>query len=270
MRAYILTDLEGVCGVASDKELSASGDAPAYQRARSRQLAEINATIRGLKAAGADDILVYNGHGPAWDLPPELLERPARLVAGHPVEDGLPGLDDSFNAFCVIGQHAMAGDAAGVLDHTGSNLHYQDMILNDKPVGEFGLSALLAGEYNVPTVLASGDRALCVEAKDLVPGIYTVETKAGLSRNAAIHRHPADVCDELEQQAKLALEGASHTRPPKMDPPYDLTVKCGSPVSIQRNRMVPGIEIVDSRTYRIKAGDLASVMRLLMLTGWIV
>ena len=40
--------------------------------------------------------------------------------------------------------------------------------INDKPVGELGLNAYLAGFYDVPVIMAAGDDCAAKEAEELI------------------------------------------------------------------------------------------------------
>src|SRR5437763_11244378 len=62
MKVYILTDIEGVAGVANFEDYSY---ATGRFHALSRQLLtlEVNAAVEGALAAGATEILVLDGHG---------------------------------------------------------------------------------------------------------------------------------------------------------------------------------------------------------------
>ena len=83
MRVLMGTDVEGVAGVVSfDAQSRPTGRY--YDQTKRLATAEVNAAVEGLLAAGAEDVLVIDGHGPGGlsfeDIHPE-----ARLLHGRPV-----------------------------------------------------------------------------------------------------------------------------------------------------------------------------------------
>ena len=63
MRVYLMTDLEGVAGVQNSLEWTRPGQYW-YDLARQLLTQEANAAVAGFIAAGADEVLVADGHGP--------------------------------------------------------------------------------------------------------------------------------------------------------------------------------------------------------------
>src|SRR5882762_611620 len=61
MRVLIMSDMEGVAGIINWDQVN--GGAPMYEEGRKLYTAEINAAVRGAKAAGATEIVVVDCHG---------------------------------------------------------------------------------------------------------------------------------------------------------------------------------------------------------------
>ena len=77
MRVLIVSDMEGVAGVTKWEQVS--GGESLYEEARTLYTEELNAAVRGARAAGADEVVVMDCHGAGkgWtfnSLRPELLE----------------------------------------------------------------------------------------------------------------------------------------------------------------------------------------------------
>ena len=62
MKVFIVSDMEGVAGIVKWQQTT-GGDSPAYQEGRKLYTEEINAAVRGAKAAGACEIVVMDCHG---------------------------------------------------------------------------------------------------------------------------------------------------------------------------------------------------------------
>jgi D-amino peptidase len=234
MRIYIFVDLEGVCGVRDFEEWEKPG-ACYHEMARELATMEVNAAIEGFMAAGADDILVVEGHGPGvidilkLDPRVELLRGPA---------PGVPrGMDDSFDALAFVGMHAKSRTPFSHLTHTTSS-HVLEVSINGVAVGEFGQYALCASELGVRTIFAAGEQALAEEAQALFPGIETVAVKRGTAPGrgdectfeqyrkhplGAIHLHPQKARQLIRQGAHRAVERAASEDfgLVLLDPPYE-------------------------------------------------
>ena len=61
MRVLIMSDMEGVAGIINWDQVN--GGAPMYEEGRKLYTAEINAAVRGAKAAGATEIVAVDCHG---------------------------------------------------------------------------------------------------------------------------------------------------------------------------------------------------------------
>ena len=86
MRVLIMSDMEGVSGIVVWEQVN--GGAPLYEEGRRLYTQEINAAVRGAKAAGATEIVVVDCHGAGggWtfnSLLPELLHPDCEWVAHH-------------------------------------------------------------------------------------------------------------------------------------------------------------------------------------------
>ena len=84
--------------------------------------------------------------------------------------------------------------------------------LNGRPVGELAINAALAGTYDVPVALVSGDQALAAEAREVLgPSVETVVVKHAVGRFAARSVAPAEACRRIREGTSAAL-GRSHHR----------------------------------------------------------
>ena len=107
-------------------------------------------------------------------------------MAPSPPWSRLQGVIGRYDAFVIVGQHAMAGVVTSNQNHT-QNSHTVDAYrLNGTLIGEIGQLALFMGGLGLPLLFLSGERDACREAQELVPEITTVAVKEGLGRGAAI------------------------------------------------------------------------------------
>jgi D-amino peptidase len=218
MKIFVMTDLEGVSGVC--RFIQTREDGPRYDEARELLTRDIVACVDGLVEAGADDLLVRDGHGRPYNLVPELLHPAARYIVGQWPDRTSAEVWDGLDAVILLGYHAMAGTEDGVLYHTQSSRAEKKYWYNDRECGEIAQMALIAGHYDVPIVLVTGDDAACREARDFLgESIGTVSTKTGLGREGAILLAPAVARERIREGARNAVARIPSCEPFKMDLP---------------------------------------------------
>jgi len=262
LKVWIMTDMEGVAGVFSFDDASPSGRR--YEKSRSLLTQEVNAAVEGALEAGATEVLVVDGHGPGG-VDPEELHPDALLLAGRPLYPPWC-LDRGFDAAFIVGQHALAGTEAAHLDHSYSHVSIQNIWLNGVRVGELGVIAAVAGSFGTATVLVTGDKAACAEAKRLIPGVETVAVKEALTYGSAIAVHPVKARRMIKEGAKRALARLDEIEPYTVKPPVELRIEytTGYKAAAERLALKPGVEMVDPRTVVIRGNSLLEVfgMRL--------
>lgn len=210
MKVYIVADLEGVSGVGGYDVHDVRSPQAALRREAWLGLwvGEVNAAVAGAVDAGATEVLVLDNHSSGDSLRAGSLHAAARLVHGGGRPTWLPQLDTSVDAVAIIGQHAMAGDRTGHLRHTYSRRRLEWVRLNGDEIGEAGLIAGIAGEYDVPVVCLSGDDAAVAEISHLVPGVEGAAVKQALSRTACV----SDAVETSRQRIRAAVCGGVRRR----------------------------------------------------------
>ena len=221
MKIFILTDIEGVAGVVQWEHGGPTGRY--YERSKRLLTEEVNAAIQGALATGATEILVWDGHGPGG-MDPELLHPEAKLLFGK----GSPrthGLDESFDALFVVGQHAMNLTPDANLCHSYSSRAIHRMLLNGQEIGELGMRIIQAGRLGVPVALVTGDDKVCAEAVALVGDVETVAVKVSTSRESAICLHPIKAREAIREGAIRAMRRLPNLKPYLPDGPFELVTE---------------------------------------------
>src|SRR5437870_12618684 len=121
MKVHVISDMEGVAGIV--KWQQTNGGEPMYEEGRRLYTEEINAGVRGAKAAGATEIVVMDCHGAGgeWSfnsLVPELLDPDCEFVVQQEWTEYTAFLEQGVDAALFVGMRAMAGTPDGVLNHT--------------------------------------------------------------------------------------------------------------------------------------------------------
>jgi len=263
MRVYISVDMEGVAGVVHEDQTNPTDPrcAADYGRFRRLMTAEANAAVQGALDAGATRVLVNDSHWTMRNLVAEDLNEAAELVSGGPKPRSMmEGIDGGFEAALCIGYHARAGTRNAILDHTYAD-RVLDARLNGRSVGELGLNAALAGTFDVPVVLVSGDAALAAEAHDLLgEDITTVIVKEAVGRHAAKSLAPAVACRRIREAAAKALK-RKKTRRFTIEAPITLEVDFSKTVEADMAEITPGAIRTGGRTVAFTHHDYREVFR---------
>jgi len=247
VRVHVISDIEGVAGVVRRGQIG--GDLPLYQEARSLYTEEINAAVRGAKAAGATEIVVMDCHGAGGDydfnsLVADQLDPDCEFVVQNEWTEYTAFLESGCDAALFIGMHAMAGTPDGVLSHTVSGQAWQSLKFNGTLVGETGINAALCGNWDCPVILVTGDRAACREATALLgEGLTTVEVKEGLGRFSARSKTPRAARELIEEGAKNALRDLHAVRPYDPGRPCEIEVVFTTPDRLEEYRHRRGVEV---------------------------
>lgn len=249
MRILIMSDMEGVSGIVVWEQVE--GGKPLYEEGRRLYTEEINAAVRGAKAAGATEIVAVDCHGAGggWtfnSFVPELLDPDCEWVAHHPWSRYTELLEQGCDAALLVGMHARANTPDGVLCHTISTTTWRNLWFNDDLVGETGINAAVCGHYGCPVLLVTGDEATCREAKQLLgDGLTTVAVKRGLSRNSARQIPPVRARQIIEDGAKRALQNLTAVKPYVPARPTTISIELSTVDSANKFRGRHGVEIVE-------------------------
>ena len=169
------------------------------------------------------------------------------------------GIDEGWDAALFVGYHARGGTATATIDHTyTSRVH--EARLNNRPVGELGLNAALAGTFGVPVALVSGDDATAAEARAwLGDGPVAVVVKQGVSRFAARSVAPAVARERIREGVVEAL-GRRH-RPLIVDRPSTIEVELQYTHMADMAELVPGAIRRGPRTVAYTHDDFRELFR---------
>jgi D-amino peptidase len=262
----IVTDMEGAACVTSPGVWDRGDATGAFAEGSRILVGETNAAVEAAFDAGADEVLVFEGHKGSFRGRLEELDQRAKLAFGVPFHELA---EEGFDCLMLVGYHAMADAEGGVLSHSYADRTYVASWLNGTLVGEIGHLASLFGEYGTPLVFVSGDAAACREAEELVEGVVTAVVKEGSHRFGAVSLAPSAARELIRQRAREALS-ADDIMPLKFQPPIEFVVEFSTSDPVERNIMVPGIEQAGPRRMVIRGGSVAEVMKLFDLTARIV
>ena len=227
MKILIAADMEGITGVTTWDQVT-PGHAE-YARFRKLMTDDVNAAIRGASDAGAENVIVADGHWNGSNILIEELDPRARLNSGSPSPFSMmQGIDNSIDGVMFVGYHARNGSPNAILDHTWSSRTVANVWLNDTLTGEYGLNAAVAGHFGVPVIMVSGDQTACAQVTELLGDAETAVVKQALSRFAAECFSPQVtqeiICRSAERGVHRLAQG-DMPEPFVLDTPITVTVE---------------------------------------------
>jgi D-amino peptidase len=227
MKILIATDMEGITGVTTWDQVT-PGHAE-YARFRKQMTQDVNAAVRGAFDAGAQEVIVADGHWNGSNILVEELDPRARLNTGSPSPFSMmQGIDESVAGVMFIGYHARNGSSNAILDHTWSSRTVAHVWLNDILTGEYGLNAAVAGHFGVPVIMVSGDQTACAQVSELLGDVETAVVKQASGRFAAECLVPQVSQEMICQSAARAVERLAAGDVPEpfvLDMPITVTVE---------------------------------------------
>ncbi|MBN1656935.1 MAG: M55 family metallopeptidase [Anaerolineae bacterium] len=263
MKILVAADMEGISGVVHWDQVDPAHKE--YDRFRKVMTADVNAAVRGACEAGADEVIVADGHGSGRNILVEELDARARLNSGSPSPLGMvQGADAGIDAAMFVGYHARVGSQNAILDHTWSGTLVQGVSLNGRTLGEIGLNAAVCGHFGAPVLMIAGDQAACAEAVDLLGEIETAVVKRAHGRMAAECLPPAVAQQRIEDAAREAVRrflAGSAPAPLRFDAPITAGLQFAHSDMADRAALLPGARRVDGRQVEIVTDSVVDAYR---------
>jgi D-amino peptidase len=264
VRLFVSADMEGVAGIARDEQTDPSS--PLHAAGCRLLTAELNAAIEGALEAGAQEVVVSDGHWNCINVLPEELHPRAALVSGFPrslyMAEGMgPGFDAAF----LVGYHAAAGTAGAVLDHTYADpTAVHEVRLNGVPQSEGSLTGYLCGGFDCPVALVTGDAAAVAQMQRFAPAVEGVVVKESRGRQAALSLHPQVARERIRAGARRAIERLAAIPPMRLEGRVELELDLATTAMADSAERVPCVTRSGPRTVGYASDDYAQVYRLFL------
>jgi D-amino peptidase len=262
MKIYISSDMEGVVGVVTQEQLGPSGFE--YQRAREFMTEEVKAAIDAAFEAGATEIMVSDSHGNGQNLLIEKLPRNITLVRAFPRPlMMMQGIDETFDGVIFLGYHTGTTNPQGVRAHTMSSASLADVRLNGVSMPEAGVNAAIAGHFNVPVIMISGDDAIVKEATALLGDIEGAVVKWAYGFHSARTLMPEAAYELIRQKVKQAITRIKDFKPYKLRTPIQLDVRFKNYRPSEVLSYLPIVERTNSHSIKFAGKDMIEVSKFI-------
>jgi D-amino peptidase len=262
MKIYISADMEGVVGVVTNEQLGPQGFE--YARFREFMTQEVNAAIEGALAGGATQIVVSDSHGNGQNLLLEKLPTNILLVRAWPRPlMMMQGIDETFAGAIFIGYHTATTNSQGVRAHTISSARLADVKLKGISVGEAGLNAAIAGHFNVPVIMISGDDAVVKETQALLGDVEGAVVKWASGFHSAKTIMPQVSYQLIRDKVTKAVRRINDFKPYKLAGPIQLDVRFKNYRPSEVLSYLSIVERTDAHSIRFTGKDMIEVSKFL-------
>lgn len=260
MKIYISVDMEGVVGAVTGDQLGPAGFE--YQRFREFMTQEANAAIEAAFTGGATEVVLSDSHGNAENLLIEKLPKNVLLVRGFPRPlEMMQGIDETFDGVIFIGYHASTANPQGVRAHTFSSARLADVKLNNISMTEGSFNAAVAGHFNVPVIMVSGDDAAVKEVASVVGDIEGAVVKWNYGFHSAKTMMPKAAYDLIREKVKTAMGRIKSFKPYKVKTPIQLDVRFKNYRPSELLSYLSIVERTDSHSIRFMGKDMIEVSK---------
>ena len=260
-KVFISVDLEGMEGVVSKLQTLRSN--PDFGLARKRLTLDVNAAVEGALLAGAEEIVVCDGHADMENILLDDLHPEVKLISGAMRSSlQMQGIEGGYDALVVFG-HAGGGlTIGGVMDHTYNSMRVYNIRMNGVTVNtEAVMNGMIAGYYGVPLAVVIGDEAMVNEVKEFAPRVEGVIVKSGFSRFSALSLSPLKAREAIREGVKKGLARAKHIEPLTLAEPIEMEIDFRDAHTADAAELVPGVKRLTPRTVSF-TGDGPTVFKL--------
>lgn len=268
LKVLISVDMEGIAGVVTGDQLGPSGFE--YAKFREVMTREALAAVTAAKDAGATEIIVTDAHGNGENLLIDMFPPDVRVIRSWPRRLAMvAGVDATVDAVLFIGYHASTNNQAGVRAHTFSSANLSRVAINGVNVTEAAWNAAIAGHFNVPVVMISGDDVAIAEARAVIGQIEGAEVKKSLGFHSANTLTPQASYDVIAQTVKRALARRAEFAPYKPAVPLTIDVSFKNYRPAELLAYLPNVERTDSHSIRFQAKDMLQASDMMVfITGY--
>ena len=262
MKIYISADMEGVVGVVTNEQLGPQGFE--YARFREFMTQEVNAAIEGALAGGATQIVVSDSHGNGQNLLIEKLHKDVTLVRAWPRPlMMMQGIDETFAGAVFIGYHTGTTNSQGVRAHTMSSARLADVQLKGVSVSEAGINAAIAGHFNVPVIMISGDDAVVKETQALLGDVEGAVVKWASGFHSARTIMPDASYQIIRDKVTKAVRRIKDFKPYKLSGPIQVDVRFKNYRPSEVLSYLSIVQRTDAHSIRFTGKDMIEVSKFL-------
>lgn len=181
--------------------------------------------------------------------------RPLGMAQG--IEDG------TFAGAMFIGYHTGATSEEGLLAHTLSGGMFFEVRLNGQAISETELHAAIAGDFNVPVIMVSGDSSYTELATELLGDVEVATTKTSTGFSSTMTLTPADAHEILRNATKRAMARINDFKPYVLKAPIDVELTYKKRTNAEVMSYLPCVERLTAHDIKFVAKDIIDASKFL-------
>ena len=137
------------------------------------------------------------------------------------------------------------------------------------PISEGSWNAAIAGEFDVPVIVVSGDDAAVDEVTSLIGNAEGAVVKESISFHSAKSLHPEAAYDLIAEKTSIAVKNIKKYKPFKIRGPITVSVSFKHYQPSQILSYVKMFKRTDSHTIEFKAKDMIEASHIMrMITSY--
>ena len=205
-------------------------------------------------------MVIYDEHYYGRNVDPSWLPKGVSVICGKPPyrANWAGGLDRDCAGMIMLGFHSKEGTSNALLAHTYEP-DIKDLILNGKSVGEIGMEAAIAGDWDVPLLMLTADSEGIAECDAMGLGTLGVSVKQSMGTNAA-EVYALDHSTQLIREAAIkAASGKVDARPFCVGKQVELEVHLYDNIYCQAVRELEGERMLSGNILRLEGCSATAV-----------
>lgn len=216
--------------------------------------------------AGVENIVVADSHGGGNNLLIDELPDCVQIVRSWPRElMMMQGVEQGpFVGAALLGYHTGSRALSGVLAHTFSG-DIQELCLNGEVMSETTFNAALAGHFDVPIIMVSGDDAYTSHVDEFLPEVEAATVKWAEGTWSARTLTPAVSCKVIAESLSRALCKLDTFRPYRIEGPIKMEIETTNRVKAEVLSYTPTVERTGSHRVQLIVDSIVSASRFLNL-----
>ena len=175
----------------------------------------------------------------------------------------MQGIDETFAGAIFIGYHTATTNPQGVRAHTISSARLADVRLKGTSVSEAGLNAAIAGHFNVPVIMISGDDAVVKETQALLGDVEGAVVKWASGFHSAKTLMPEASYRLIRDKARRAVARIKDFKPYKLAAPIQVDVRFKNYRPSEVLSYLSIVERTDAHSIRFTGKDMVEVSKFL-------
>jgi len=264
-KIFISIDIEGIEGISDTLEATTTNKKYKPELMEEHIKMVLNEVF---ELFDIEKVVVADSHANGTNLSYNFYDDPRVLhIKGAPrLYYMMTGISSEFDGAFFLGYHSGANAPGGILNHTYAGAVIHKITINGKIVNEAILNSGVAGYFNVPVILISGDDYLKEECDVLRErGTKFLVTKNAIGRYSAIMKPRSLLRKELKEILQdIKSANKSEFKPFNFEPPFEIEIEMHHPQMAELCSFIPQVKRKDAHTVVYRDDNYLNIYNMLI------